>query len=493
MINIDLKNIEIMPLGISASDGGGSSGVEIKNQSKSIEITENGTQTVTYSNGYTGLEKVTIITNVDIPTFETQTKIVDITENGDYVLTPNEGYDGIESVEVNVNVDIPSFTVQTKTIEITENGTQTISVDEGYDGIDSIEITTNVECEGGSSGDNPFSVIGYTSTPQYIQDNIDYAQTIYDNWGEDTNLRSVFQNDKKIVYLPKIDTSNVTNMEYGFYGCINIELIPSLNTSNVTNMQGMFGGCRSLISLDLSSFDTSNVTSMQRMFENCIKLQSLDLSSFDTANVKYISYMFNNCSGLISLDLSSFDTSNVTNMESMFYNCSGLASLNLSGWDTSNVTNMRGMFGECRSLISLDLSSFDTVNVTNMESMFYNCSGLTKVDGYISFKSYSSSTMSYSYLWGYSKQNNLRKITFKDIGYHSDAIQFNMSYATVWGVNNDTITDARQSLIDSLITYSFDRAAAGYSTFTVTLAADTKAVLTEDEIAQITAKGFTIA
>ena len=63
----------------------------------------------------------------------------------------------------------------------------------------------------------------------------------------------------------------------------------------------------------------------------------------------------------------------------------------------------------------------------------------------------------------------------------------------VWGVNSDTITDARQSLIDSLITYSYDRATAGYSTCTVTLAADTKAVLTSDEIAAITAKGFTIA
>ena len=177
----------------------------------------------------------------------------------------------------------------------------------------------------------------------------------------------------------------------------------------------------------------------------------------------------------------------------MFTSCSGLTSLDLSSFDTSNVTDMSDMFSYCGGLTSLDLSSFDTSNVTSMNGMFEECNNLTRVDGYISFKSYSSSTMNQYYIVGYSSNSTLRKITFKDIGYHSNAKQFNMSYATNWGVNSDTITDARQSLIDSLITYSFDRATNGYSTCTVTLSSKTKAVLTEDEIAQITAKGFTIA
>ena len=57
----------------------------------------------------------------------------------------------------------------------------------------------------------------------------------------------------------------------------------------------------------------------------------------------------------------------------------------------------------------------------------------------------------------------------------------------------DAIVGARQSLVDTFITYSYDRATAGYSTCTVTLHADTKALLTQDEIAQITAKGYTLA
>ena len=70
------------------------------------------------------------------------------------------------------------------------------------------------------------------------------------------------------------------------------------------------------------------------------------------------------------------------------------------------------------------------------------------------------------------------------------------TYWSVWGVEDETVplsAGARQSLIDTLITYSYDRATAGYSTCTVTLHANTKALLTQDEIAQITAKGYTIA
>ena len=81
----------------------------------------------------------------------------------------------------------------------------------------------------------------------------------------------------------------------------------------------------------------------------------------------------------------------------------------------------------------------------------------------------------------------------KDIGIDSKYNYINMEYSQVWGINTDEVPDARQSLIDSLITYSFDRAAAGYSTMTMKLYKDVKALLTEDEIAQITAKGYTIA
>ena len=88
---------------------------------------------------------------------------------------------------------------------------------------------------------------------------------------------------------------------------------------------------------------------------------------------------------------------------------------------------------------------------------------------------------------------NLRYALIKDIGTCTGMTSINFTYWPVWGIDDETNTDARQSLIDSLLTYSFNRATAGYSTCTISLRDDTKAVLTADEIAQITSKGYTIA
>lgn len=64
-----------------------------------------------------------------------------------------------------------------------------------------------------------------------------------------------------------------------------------------------------------------------------------------------------------------------------------------------------------------------------------------------------------------------------------------------WGLDGDDFRwdGGKNSLIYSLITNSYDRASAGYDPCAITLSSDTKGVLTEEEIAQITAKGYTIA
>ena len=208
------------------------------------------------------------------------------------------------------------------------------------------------------------------------------------------------------------------------------------------------------------NIDTSNVTIMQMMFQNCIRLTTVPL--YNTSKVKDMLQMFSNCPSLQTVP--SFNTSNVTIMSQMFSNCSLLKTV--PEMDTSKVNNFQGMFDRCTSL--------------------------TTIEG-ISFKSFSASTMNHQYITGSVSNSSIRKAVFKDIGYQSTAVQFNTSYITNWGVNSDEIPDARQSLIDSLITYSFDRASAGYPTCTITLSDNTKALLTEDEKAQIIAKGFTIS
>ena len=193
---------------------------------------------------------------------------------------------------------------------------------------------------------------------------------------------------------------------------------------------------------------------MSSMFAYCSGLTSLDLSGFDTSAVTSMSRMFAYCSGLTSLNLSGFNTSAVTSMLSMFAYCSGLTSLDLSGFDTSAVTNMEMMFNNCSKLTSLNLSSFDTSAVTSLWYMFAYCSNLT------------------SLILG---PNFLKTSKY-------DYVDF--SYCTKW--TNDTV-------VTSLVTNSYDRATAGLKTMTLKLSANTKAALTKEQKAAITAKGYTIA
>ena len=129
----------------------------------------------------------------------------------------------------------------------------------------------------------------------------------------------------------------------------------------------------------LEHLNTSEVKNMSWMFYGCSGLTSLDLSHFNTQNVKGMSGMFSDCSGLTSLDLSHFNTQNVTDMGWMVSGCSGLPSLDLSHFNTQNVTDMRRMFSDCSGLPSLDLSHFDTQNVFDMTLMFSRCSALTTI------------------------------------------------------------------------------------------------------------------
>ena len=274
-----------------------------------------------------------------------------------------------------------------------------------------------------------------------------------------TDMSFMFGRCGKLISLnlSGFDTSKVTDMNSMFDNCHKLTSldISGFDTRLVTNMHSMFNDCPNLTSLDLSSFDTSKVTDMGSMFNGCYVLTSLDLSSFNTSAVTDMHSMFNDCPNLTSLDLSSFDTSKVTDMGRMFYGCDKLTSLDLSSFNTSTVTNMGSMFSGCDKLTSLNLSSFDTSKVTNMSNMFDYCAELTSL------------------------------ILGPNFFKFADFLHLNLSHCNKW--TNETV-------VTSLVTNSYDRKAAGirYS-ITLALSTDTKNVLTDEQKAAITAKGYTIA
>ena len=135
---------------------------------------------------------------------------------------------------------------------------------------------------------------------------------------------------ERVIFDTSFATARPKSCRGWFYGLKELKEITgigNLNTSDVTDMYYMFYGCSGLTSLDVSGFNTSNVTTMSGMFCDCSGLTSLDVSGFNTSNVRYISYMFRNCSSLTSLDVSGFDTFNVYYMDEMFFGCSSLKTI----------------------------------------------------------------------------------------------------------------------------------------------------------------------
>ncbi len=176
-------------------------------------------------------------------------------------------------------------------------------------------------------------------------------------------------------------------------------------------------------------------------------------------NINSLSHLFNGYTALTAVR--DFSAPSASSTIFMFYGCTSLTEV--SGLDFPNVTNTSYMFQNCKALIKID--SLDVSSVTSFGSyVFSSCT-------------------------------NLRYLLIKNLG-KSSLTSYPLSGASNWGVEDETIplsAGARQSLIDSLITYSHDRAAAGMSACTISLSSTTKALLTEAEIAQITAKGFTLS
>ena len=132
----------------------------------------------------------------------------------------------------------------------------------------------------------------------WTDEDIAYYQENGVNWDEEDDQYHLVSEDNKalygvltenniseykarIVYLPKIDTSNVTDMNKKFYGCPSLVSIPQLDTSNVTTTYEMFGGCSSLVSVTL--LDTQKVTNIGYMLNGCTSLTTANLKNVKLA------------------------------------------------------------------------------------------------------------------------------------------------------------------------------------------------------------------
>lgn len=164
-----------------------------------------------------------------------------------------------------------------------------------------------------------------------------------------------------------------------------------------------------------------------------------------------------------------------------------------------NATTLGNLFGKNDQLTSWNQKIINCTNLVSIDELY--CAGATSMVGVLNgtLKLHTIKSM----YWGkidksinvFPDLNVIRHLTIKNIGYNLalglEADQYNFSKLQYWGVNNEDCPNARQSLIDSLLTYSKDLGSdAGIS---IQLSQNTYNLLTSTEIQQIEAKGYRLS
>ena len=245
--------------------------------------------------------------------------------------------------------------------------------------------------------------------------------------------------------------------------------------------------------LDCRGMNVSGLTEINQVFKDCKELTELDISGWNTSDCRFFydrnpnslsRGLFSNCSKLrVIYGLPGLDTRKFEDVRNMFNGCSALTSLDISKWDTSNVTSMNDMFENINSMQSLDISNFDTrkASVGGTAYGFMSSSSLRSLD-----MSGDNFTLESTVNWKRGIRTpqlrtlKLGKNFFKT---HESIKSLSLSYQ-YW-------TDSSVRL--SLVTNLYDRRANGLPDLTLTLHANTKKVLTEEDLAAMTAKGYIIA
>lgn len=336
-------------LGKEAGGGGGSATLQ---NNKNVTIASNGTTVVNPDEGYDGLKKATITTNVQ-PNLET--KEVTITSNTTTTITPTIGKDGLSSVSVITNIPQP-----TGTLNISANGTYDVT------NYASAEVSIGGQPTKGvvfSNWDNDgypteAQFVGMSTVPGYYFYSKNYTQygTVY---------KSISSELKKIV-LPQ----NLTSIQfYAFNECLELE---EIDLSNVTSLgEGAFLNCSKL--KNITSLNNSLTNIPVSCFRSCTELT---LSSLPTSLTSLGNYAFTSCNALTIDQIPDGVTTLTT---SCFQTCRAIKKISMN-----NVTTVVGnsasnsSFNGCTGLKQVWIGS--SITTTGLQRYAFNgCTSLEKI------------------------------------------------------------------------------------------------------------------
>lgn len=260
------------------------------------------------------------------------------------------------------------------------------------------------------------------------------------------------------------NTSNLQAFRFSYSGdvpFIKDYIQPNWNLQNMKLLE--IYGTKKVKILDFQNVSNFNsIQELNRLGNNCADLEQVIMpSDLDTASIKITGGF---CQNSKITETPTLDFSSTTNGGQLFKGCTNLKKIRIK--NTQNNTYWWAIFMNCPNL-EYSVYPLDVSSTTGTAP----CYGSVKCP--------------------------IKNVIFTNIGKSeswNDAYNFYMpkgtydfNYMDHWGEDN-----YRQCLIDSLLTYSYDRASNGLSSNTIRLSEQTFNRLSENEKAAITAKGFTI-
>nr|DAT84952.1 MAG TPA: protein of unknown function DUF285 [Caudoviricetes sp.] len=277
-----------------------------------------------------------------------------------------------------------------------------------------------------------------------------------------SNNSAFFKGNTYLKIMPDYfneECKKVTNWSNAFSGCTKLTEI-NIDMSAGTNFNSTFKNCNSLTNIGIKNLNFNKIINGFAMFGYGTKITNLP--NFNHNTITNMGEMFWSCS-LSDLGTEDLNFPNVTNAEWVFGETQIAKVPNLS---FPNATSVKGIFRDCKKLISV--ANFNIPNATNVAEAFKGCSSLKEI-GNIDINNVTNTGNLFS------DCTSLERIEIVP-----DTIKINISFANSPLLTDETI----QNIINGLAVVATQR--------TLTLHADVKAKLTEEQINLITSKNWKI-
>lgn len=453
----------------------------------------------------------------------------DIAHSEEYMKNHNERNDNVLQADNNL-IYFPKIEINDDIDEVTFSQTGS-SGGYFYTNFPNVLVFPNFDFKGKT-------IIGYSNDTYGMFYQNYTIRDIYLNNAK-TNFKSLFNNCNKAQYI-KLENCNNANTAASnmFYQCELLEkvIFENVDTSNTTTFNNMFNGCKLLESIEgLNTLNTSSVTDISSLFNQCNNLKEIDLSKWDVSKVTSMNNMFSGC-GCKNINLSNWrlesynskfpalDNVNYRNIDYIdlsnwylpkystttsypqFGNIvcsygSEQGILNCSNWQLPNLLRLSSTFSNLY-VKKVDLSGWNLPLLTNIAS-FFSAFQVQEVD--LSDWKFGSSNITLQGLFSNYNNTTLKKFSlsnwdfsrFTQITFISTSSYYYTGLTTivgpVSGIKVNVNLKAFSALdVDSVMVF-INGLEQVDTTQTLTLHTNQKNLLTEDQIAIATSKGWTIA